>query len=84
MKTMREENRQIWTRLEESLGEIKNEVDRMKSKEEEWKKERSMIEERIQKVEKKLEEGVEGGECGEWMARMKERVRKLEGEGGAV
>lgn len=51
---MREENKMRWMRLEESLGEIKKELDRMKSREEEWKRERKMMEERIQRVEKKI------------------------------
>lgn len=60
MKEMMEGTRRIWGRLEESLGEIRREMEGLKRREEEWRVEKESMKSRIDVLEKKLEKG-EGG-----------------------
>lgn len=65
VKRKMEENRHRRNRFEESLGEIKRELNGMRSREEEWKRERDRMKERIQTVERRLEEKIEEMESSE-------------------
>lgn len=80
MRGMMEETRFIWSRVEESLGEIRRELEEMKRREGEWKLEKERLMERMDMLEKKLERR-EGDRDTEGIGKLEKRVGKLEEEG---
>src|SRR5436190_12903297 len=75
---MRKESKYRWDKVEESLQNLRKEIERMKMREQEWEREQEQIRTRLEEVERKLEErkggeGVEG-----WAKEMENRIRKVE------
>lgn len=70
--------------MEESLGAIGKELNKMKGREGESKREQNMTEEKIQMVEKKLEERVGGVEGNEWMTGMRRGLGNWRKRGSVV
>lgn len=55
MKEMMMETRRMWGKLEESLGEIRREMEGWKRRKEEWRVDKERMMERIDVLEQKLE-----------------------------